>query len=170
MPRIVSCRVTFLAPLNLFGSGSVVGGAVTISLVEPLIVWVKSGNRYIDNSHFTDGSMTTSRLDQDRGAGADRVQFTIEFHLATPLQDIIDLSQFTVVVSLGIRANIDNVQRGCLIGVLGESSSRFTARAFNGFDLVGVDQLEKFIWRKGAHGFVVMVEAGGKKSDGLKKL
>ena len=135
-------------------------GVVAISLVEPLVVWVKSGNWYIDNSHFTDGSMTTPRLNQDRGARADRVQFTIEFHLATPLQDVIDLSQFSVVMSLSVRADIDNVQRGCLIGVIGESSSRLPARAFNGFDLVGVDQLEKFSWRKGAHGFVFMGKPG----------
>ena len=121
------------------------------TLVEPFIFWIKSGNGDVDYSHFTNGTMTATRFDQDGGAGSHVVKLAVQFHFALPLKDVIDFGQLAVVMCFGCYTNIHHMQGSCLIRVVCERASRFPAGAVNGFYLVRVYNLESFVGHLGVH-------------------
>ena len=102
--------------------------------------------------------MTTTWLDQDGRAGADFMELAIQFHLAVAFEDVIDLSQFAMVMRSCIRTDINDVQRCGLIGVVGKGAAGLPTWAVDRVDLVGVDQVEEFFGRKDSH-VIVVIEA-----------
>ena len=135
-------------------------------LIEPLIIRVKGRYGHIDDSHFTDGSMTATWLDQDRRAGADLMELAIQFHLAVAFEDVIDLSQFAMVMRSCIRADINDVQRCGSIGIVGKGTTGLPTRAVDRIDLIGVDQVEEFFGWKDSHVIVIIKALEFKRSFG----
>jgi len=124
------------------------GGAVRRSsgpLVEPLVVRVEGGDRDIDEFHLSDRAVAATGLDQHRRTGPYRMADSIQFHLTFPLEEIIEFRHSFVIVASRFSLGGYQMERGDLIGIVGERASCLSARAGDFGNLIELtDTIKRF--------------------------
>lgn len=91
-------------------------------IVEPLVLGVESGDRYVDELQLANRPVPAAGFDHHRRAGLNVEQLAVEFDVAGAFQEVVQLGCAFVVMGPRGAVGFDHVQRGDLIGIVEESA------------------------------------------------
>jgi len=114
-----------------------------------------SGRKFVSGVEFgdgdvqdfqilADGAVAAAGLDEDGGAGGERMDLAVELDVALAFEDVVELGHALVVVQLAIVLDLDEVHRGDGVGLVHEGAARLPARAGSGRDVGKAGHLEAF--------------------------
>jgi len=104
--------------------------------IKPFIIGVERRNWDVEDSELSDGAMPAAGLDVNRRHWFERDELAVEFDVAFPFKHDIDFDHLLVEMRAGILVDIHQMNAGCRLGRVCESSARKTAGAFLRCDFV----------------------------------